>query len=99
MFNQFINRKKELQHLNFAYNSDRSEFIVVFGRRRIGKTELLRQFIKEKHAMYFLADERGDAANLSEFRTLVAEKLGNELFRQSILDWPDTLKEAARTCD
>ncbi len=97
MFKQFINREKELQRLNSAYNSNRSEFIVVFGRRRIGKTELLRQFIKEKHAVYFLADERGDAANLSEFRTLVADGLGNELLRQSTLDWPDTLKEAART--
>ena len=97
VFKQFVNREKELQHLNSAYSSDRSEFIVVFGRRRIGKTELLRQFIKEKNAVYFLADERGDAANLSEFRTLVANGTGNEILGQSTLDWLDTLKEAAKT--
>ena len=97
VFKQFVNREKELQHLNSAYNSDRSELFVVFGRRRIGKTELLRQFIKEKNAVYFLADERGDAANLSEFRTLVADGAGNEILGQSTLDWLDTLKEAAKT--
>ena len=97
MFNQFIDRERELQHLNSAYGSSRSEFIVVFGRRRIGKTELLRQFIKDKYAVYFLADERGDAANLSEFRTLIAGGTGNEILGQSTLDWLDTLKEAAKT--
>ncbi|HUW67283.1 MAG TPA: ATP-binding protein [Candidatus Nanoarchaeia archaeon] len=97
VFNKFVNRENELQHLNSAYLSDRSEFIVIFGRRRIGKTELLRRFIKEKRAVYFLADERGDSANLSEFRTLVADRLGNEILGQSTLDWLDTLKEAANT--
>ena len=97
VFKQFINREKELQHLNSAYSSDRSEFIVVFGRRRIGKTELLRKFIKDKRAVYFLADERGDAANLSEFRTLVADGLNNKILGQSTLDWLDTLKEVAKT--
>lgn len=97
MFEQFVNRERELQNLNSAYLSSRSEFIVIYGRRRIGKTEMLRRFIKDKHAVYFLADERGDAENLSEFRTLVADGLGSELLKQSTLDWLDTLKEAART--
>jgi len=36
---KFINRKRELEFLERAYNSDRAEFLVIYGRRRIGKTE------------------------------------------------------------
>ncbi|KAF5427802.1 putative ATPase, AAA+ ATPase superfamily, partial [Candidatus Methanomarinus sp.] len=53
VFKQFINRKKELNYLNSAHESDRSEFIVIYGRRRIGKSELLKKFAKNKNAIYF----------------------------------------------
>jgi len=72
VFKVFVNRNDELNFLDSAYRSGRSEFIVIYGRRRIGKTELLREFIKDKNAVYFLADERSDQDNLSDFRTLVA---------------------------
>ena len=43
-----IGRKKELEALNRLYNSSQSEFIAVYGRRRVGKTFLIRQFFKNK---------------------------------------------------
>ena len=97
VFKQFINRKKELNYLNSAHESDRSEFIVIYGRRRIGKSELLKKFAKNKNAIYFLADERGDLENLSEFKTLVADGLDNDLIRSSDLDWINLLKEVSKT--
>jgi predicted AAA+ superfamily ATPase len=39
----FTKFKHELKILNDAYNSDRAEFIILYGRRRTGKTELLKQ--------------------------------------------------------
>ncbi|MCD4810829.1 MAG: ATP-binding protein [Methanosarcinales archaeon] len=96
MFKVFVNRNDELNFLDSAYRSDRSEFIVIYGRRRIGKTELLREFIKDKNAVYFLADERSDQDNLSDFRTLVAGGIDSELLSASNLDWGDTLKEVSK---
>jgi len=96
VFKVFVNRNDELNFLDSAYRSDRSEFIVIYGRRRIGKTELLREFIKDKNAVYFLADERSDQDNLSDFRTLVGRGIGNEILSASNLDWGDTLKEVSK---
>ena len=43
-----IGRKEEIEELRRAYNSDQSEFVAVYGRRRIGKTFLIRQTFKDK---------------------------------------------------
>lgn len=43
-----IGRKKELSFLNELYNSDKFEFLILHGKRRIGKSYLLTNFIKDK---------------------------------------------------
>lgn len=55
MFQQFINREEELAFLERHYRSKNSEFIIIYGRRRIGKTELVSRFIRGKPAIYLLA--------------------------------------------
>ena len=47
----FINREKELSFLEKAYRSDRAELIVIYGRRRVGKTELVKKAINNKKAI------------------------------------------------
>ena len=42
----FIGREKELATLNRLYNSDKFEFAVIYGRRRVGKTALISHFIQ-----------------------------------------------------
>ncbi len=50
----FINRQEELEFLQDAYKSDKSQLIVLYGRRRVGKTCLLQHFMKgKKHTYYF----------------------------------------------
>ena len=61
----FIGRKKELSALNGFYDSGRFEMITIYGRRRVGKTELIKEFIKDKKAIYFLATEGNYKENLS----------------------------------
>ncbi len=51
----FIGRKKELQQLNDHYHSAVSEFCILYGRRRIGKSTILEEFIKDKASFFFLA--------------------------------------------
>ncbi|MBE6398339.1 MAG: ATP-binding protein, partial [Lentisphaerae bacterium] len=47
-----VGRKKEIEELNRLYESDESEFIAVYGRRRIGKTYLIRETFADRFAFH-----------------------------------------------
>lgn len=76
----FVDREDERSFLEEHYRSGRAELIVMYGRRRVGKTELLLQFIKGKAGLYYLASEEGDAANIREFSLQIARLLGDDHF-------------------
>ncbi len=63
----FIGRERELAALNKLYASDKFEFVVIYGRRRVGKTALINQFILEKNAVYFIGIESNAKQNLENF--------------------------------
>ncbi len=63
----FIGREYELDFLNERYESDNAEFIVLYGRRRVGKTELLSEFCKGKKHIFYTCNEYTNAKQLSEF--------------------------------
>lgn len=50
---RFIGRRKELEFLEEKYSSKKGELVFLYGRRRIGKTETLKEFIKDKKAAAF----------------------------------------------
>jgi len=56
----FVNREAEIRFLRDRTESDRGELIVVYGRRRIGKTELLKEAFKKKKTIFFVADLGAD---------------------------------------
>ena len=60
----FIGRERELAALNKLYTSDKFEFVVIYGRRRVGKTALISQFIDDKNAIYFMGVESNAKQNL-----------------------------------
>ena len=63
----FIGRERELAALNKLYASDRFEFAVIYGRRRVGKTALITRFINDKNAIYFMGVESNAKQNLENF--------------------------------
>ena len=69
----FIGRERELKALNDLYISNKFEFAVIYGRRRIGKTELIRQFIGNKKAIYFMGIESNAKLNLENFSKSILE--------------------------
>lgn len=69
----FIGREKELSALNRLYLSDKFEFAVIYGRRRIGKTALISEFIKDKKAIYFMGVESNEKQNLENMSRSIIE--------------------------
>ena len=63
----FIGRETELKFLEERYNSNKSELVVLYGRRRVGKTETLRQFCKNKPHIFFSCRECIDKLQLKTF--------------------------------
>lgn len=82
----FIGREKELAALEKMYRKQAFQMAVVYGRRRIGKTALLNEFIKGKNSLYLPAEEVNDALNLQKFSRILGEKLGIRNF-PTVSDW------------
>ena len=69
----FIGRERELEALNKLYSSNKFEFAVIYGRRRVGKTALISQFIRDKNAIYFMGVESNAKQNLENFSKSIFE--------------------------
>ncbi|WP_102372554.1 ATP-binding protein [Enorma phocaeensis] len=95
----FVDRKRELRTLEREYAREESSFVVVYGRRRVGKTELISRFIQDKHALYFLATEEPELQNLESFQSVAADFLQSDLLRSArVSRWEDIFREIARAC-
>ena len=90
---RFINREGELDALNRQYDADSASFMVIYGRRRIGKTTLIREFIKDKHALYFLAREESKESCFERFANALAAYTGLNHVRTATYNSWDTLFE------
>ena len=76
----FIGRERELSKLTKAYNSDKFQMAVIYGRRRVGKTKLITEFVKDKEAIYFSALEVGEKMNLANLsRSIMAYETGRSI--------------------
>jgi AAA+ ATPase superfamily predicted ATPase len=70
----FIGRKTEIGILENEYGREGSSLVIVYGRRRIGKTTLIKQFMQSKDSLYFLSTEEGGRQNLKYFQSLAFDK-------------------------
>ncbi|MGG7049031.1 MULTISPECIES: ATP-binding protein [unclassified Campylobacter] len=78
----FANRYSELKLLNDEYISNNFAFTILYGRRRVGKTTLIKEFIKDKPAIYFLATLENFGVVLKRFQLLVAEFLNDNFLKE-----------------
>ena len=70
-FIMFAGRQIELRKLDGMYDSGKFECVVIHGRLRVGKTALLREFMKDKNAIYFAAQETSSRENLADLARAV----------------------------
>jgi len=90
----FVGREREFEKLNSLYASDHFEFTVFYGRRRVGKTTLIKEFIKDKDACYYMAIEGTKAENLAGLSSAVLSSDSSISFA----DFEDLLKYIDRIC-
>ena len=88
---KFIDRYDEINFLNEEYNRKGSSFIVLYGRRRVGKTALCSFFTENKNALYFLATEESESQNRNYFKNMVAEFCANKGLENAKIDSWDVI--------
>ena len=90
---KFINRDTELTSLNDRWIQKKPQFIIIYGKRRVGKTELIKQFIKDKPAIYFLADKRSVLEQLKELGGIMGNFFNDTLLRtKGFSDWLEVFR-------
>ena len=89
---KFIGRRRELESLETAYQTD-GGFVVIYGRRRVGKTTLIKEFIKDKLAFYFLATEEVESQSMKRLASVAARITKNPMLqRVAFSDWLDLFR-------
>lgn len=74
---KFIDRVEETQLLEDIYSSREASLFILYGRRRVGKTELISKFVA-KRGVYFLATAEGDRENINNFKVSVSKFLEDD---------------------
>ncbi len=95
---QFVDRELEIRTLEKEYAKKESSLIVVYGRRRVGKTTLLSEFMKGKKALYFLATQEAEALNRSAFQEKAAAFIESPLLAEASVDKWDTIFKVIVSC-
>ena len=92
----FIGREEELKFLEERYQKGDGQLIVLYGRRRIGKTEILRKFCEDKAHVFYSCTECPDAQQLTQFSERVLTKdMPASKYIQRFNDWIQALSSVA----
>src|SRR3990172_2939977 len=86
----FVNRLAELDLLEKLFASGKEEFFVLYGRRRVGKTELLARFCEGKRAIFFVSDLGAEVSLRTALSSAVTATLfGPDQISAIYVSWED----------
>ena len=77
----FINRKKELSFLEDKWREQGAQFIVLWGKRRVGKTELVKRFMMDKPHVYYLCESTNETEQIKRFSSAIGR-----FFKEPLLE-------------
>ena len=84
----FVDRKEELKLLEKLFRKDEAQLIILYGRRRIGKTELLKQSVKNRKHLFFSADLSSQQEQLRQFTEKIYHISGDSFLQtQPFTSW------------
>ena len=88
----FIGREYELNTLNKLHRSDKFEFTVIYGRRRVGKTALINEFTKDKDTIFFTGVETNAKQNLENLSGCIMEYMSSVPINSSFSSFQSALE-------
>ncbi len=89
----FIGRETELKFLNDKYNTENGQLVVLYGRRRVGKTETLREFCKGKPHVFYSCTQSTDKVQLSKFsKQILKEDIPAKQYISEFADWESAFR-------
>lgn len=88
---QFVDRHEDMATLEEQYAAEEASFVVIYGRRRVGKTALISKFLEGKRGLYFLATEESEEQNRTSFRQQVAAFVDDEVLASASVESWDVL--------
>jgi AAA+ ATPase superfamily predicted ATPase len=91
---KFIDREAETATLENEYARNGSSLVILYGRRRVGKTSLINKFIEGKNALFFLASEESEAQNRESFKQRAADFINSGLLRHAAVSNWDVIFKA-----
>ena len=98
--NKFIGREEELKFLNERCKNPEAQLIIIYGRRRTGKTELIKEFVKDKNSIYFMCDKTTEKENLYNLARVAGQKFNNIILAENgfrdFYQFFDLLKESLK---
>lgn len=97
MITKFIDREKDLDFLERKYREATAQVIVLYGRRRVGKSCLIQKFIRDKRSVYYLASRTVSDIQISDFMAIAARELGDDRISDLRKDWETLFKYLAES--
>lgn len=91
---KFIDREAETATLENEYARNGSSLVILYGRRRVGKTSLINKFIEGKNALFFLASEESETQNRESFKQRAADFINSGLLRHAAVSNWDVIFKA-----
>ena len=90
----FVDRNEEMNTLEQEFQRKESAMVILYGRRRVGKTTLISEFIQDKNALYYLVTEEQETQNRNNFKNMVADFIGSSLLKNaSVENWDILFQE------
>jgi uncharacterized protein len=89
----FIDRERELSFLEERWREPKAQFVVLWGKRRVGKTELVKQFLRDKPHVYFLAESTSEKEQLHRFSQAIGRFFKEPLLEtRGFAGWEESFK-------
>ena len=88
----FIGRETELRFLQDKYEDKKGQLIVLYGRRRVGKTETLREFCKDKPHVFYSCTQSTDKVQMAKYsKQVFKENIPAKQYISEFADWESAL--------
>jgi len=99
MVSTFVDRQQELFLLEKEWSKTSGSLIILYGRRRIGKTRLMTEFISDKKGIFYIAGDVSPRIQINDLKGKIADFMGDELLKGlEIHNWDQLFDYLGRNC-